>query len=389
MRDFVFQSPTKIYFGRGVEEKIGQVLKDAHHKRVLLHYGSGSIFKNGLYERIIASLKMVGLEVFELGGVQANPIIDLVRLGVNLVKQEHIDVIVACGGGSVIDSAKLIAVASTTDIDPWEYSMHHAIAENVLDLACILTISAAGSELSNSCVISNPDNNLKRGFNSDLIRPKWAFLNPELTYSVGPYQTSCGVVDILMHTFERYLTYDEAPLTRNMANGLIKTVLHYGKECYDHPTDYDARANIMLASSLSHNGLTGLGIKMYFTVHKLEHEVSGFYPNVAHGAGLAVLFPIWAKEMIPSHTHLFSEFALHALGLDDTKDELKNAYLGINYLSEYFTSLGMPKMLREFGIQKEDLSKMALSATQNGNALVLGITDLTYEDVLKIYQKAY
>ncbi len=389
MLNFEFQSPTKIYFGKGVEAKLGQVLKDAGHKRILFHYGKGSIFKNGLYERLMTTLKDAGLEVFELGGVEANPKIDLVRKGVALVKEKGIDAVVACGGGSVIDSAKLIAVASTSDVDPWEYSMHKEIVKTTLDLACILTISAAGSELSNSCVISNPENNLKRGFNSDLIRPKWAFLNPELTYSVSKYQTACGVVDILMHTFERYLTYDNAPLTRSMANGLIKTVIDNGLVCFNDPTNYDARAQIMLASSLSHNGLTGLGIKMFFTVHKLEHEVSGFYPSVAHGAGLAVLFPVWAEEMIPNHTKLFSDFAVNALGIKDTGDELANALDGIKYIRSYFVSLEMPHSLREFGIKEEDLPKLALSATQNKTASVLGITDLEYEDVLKIYQNAY
>lgn len=389
MLNFEFQSPTKIFFGKGVENKLGEVLKEAGHHKVLLHYGMGSIFKSGLYDKLMASLKEAGLEVFELGGVEANPKIDLVRKGVALVKEKGIDAVVACGGGSVIDSAKLIAVAGTSDVDPWEYSMHHEQVSSTLDLAVVLTISAAGSELSNSCVISNPVNNLKRGFNSDLIRPKWAFMNPDLTYSVSKYQTACGVVDILMHTFERYLTYDNAPLTRNMANGLIKTVIEKGLICYNEPNNYDARADIMLASSLSHNGLTGLGIKMFFTVHRLEHEVSGFYPSVAHGAGLAVLFPVWAKEMIPAHAKLFSDFAINALGIKDCGDEIKNANLGIDYLRTYFTELGMPKSLQEFGIKLEDLSKMALSATQDGKQKVLGITDLEYEDVLKIYQKAY
>ena len=389
MLNFEFQSPTKIYFGKGVENKLGEVLKEAGHHKVLLHYGMGSIFKSGLYDKLMASLKEAGFKVFELGGVEANPKIDLVRKGVALVKEKGIDAVVACGGGSVIDSAKLIAVASTSDVDPWEYSMHHEQVSSTLDLAVVLTISAAGSELSNSCVISNPVNNLKRGFNSDLIRPKWAFLNPELTYSVSKYQTACGVVDILMHTFERYLTYDNAPLTRNIANGLIKTVIEKGLICYNEPNNYDARADIMLASSLSHNGLTGLGIKMFFTVHKLEHEVSGFYPSVAHGAGLAVLFPVWAEEMIPNHTKLFSDFAVNALGIKDTGDELANALDGIKYLRSYFVSLEMPHSLREFGIKEEDLPKLALSATQNKTASVLGITDLEYEDVLKIYQNAY
>ena len=389
MLDFVFQSPTKIFFGKGAELKIGSVLKEAGHQKVLLHYGKSSIFQNGLYDRLMDSLTSAGLEVYPLGGVEANPKIGLVRTGVALVKKEHIDVIVACGGGSVIDSAKLIGVASLTDVDPWDYSMHKEVATKTLDLACVLTISAAGSELSNSCVISNPENNLKRGFNSEAIRPKWAFLNPEHTYSVSKYQTACGVIDILMHTFERYLTYDDAPLTRRIADGLIKTVIEQGQICYQEPTNYDARANIMLASSLSHNGLTGLGIKMFFTVHKLEHEVSGFYESVAHGAGLAVLFPIWAREMLPNHAKLFSDFAVNAIGIKDTGNEIQNGTLAIDYLSNYFASLGMPKDLRSFGIKKEDLPKMALSATQNGNALVFGITDLKYEDVLAIYEKAY
>lgn len=389
MNNFVFNSPTKIYFGKDQEKNVGQVLKDAGYKKILFHYGKSSIKSNGLYDTIVKSLQDANLDFVELGGVSANPKIDLVRTGVKMAKEEQVDCVLAVGGGSVIDSAKLIAVASTTNIDPWEYSLHNEAVKTCLPVAVVLTISAAGSELSNSCVISNPKNNLKRGFNSDLIRPKFAFMNPELTYSVSLYQTGCGIVDILMHTLERYLTLEEADLTFAMAEGLMKTVMAQGKIAITDPTNYEARANLMLASSLSHNGLTGMGVNMFFTVHKLEHELSGFYDEVAHGAGLSILFPAWARWLAPKNSYKLARFAHNVMGVMDSGNEEKDALEGINLLEAYFKEIKMPTRMVDLGLKDVLFEEMALSATDNATKLVLGIQNLSKDDIIEIYKKAY
>ena len=389
MDNFEFISPTKIYFGRGQEAKVGQVLKDAGYHKILLHYGKRSIIESGLYERIVKSLEDSGLSYVSLGGVEANPKISLVRNGVKIAKEEHVDAVLAVGGGSVIDSAKLIAVGALTDIDPWQFSLHNATATDILPLAVVLTISAAGSELSNSCVISNEETKQKRGFNTNLIRPKYAFMNPELTYTVSKYQTACGIVDIIMHTLERYLTVEEANLTNSIAEGLMKSVMQNGLIAIKDPTNYEARANLMLASSLSHNGLTGLGVNMFFTVHKIEHEVSGFYDRVAHGAGLAVLFPAWARFMCQYDCKKLATFARNVMNVTSTNSDYDDALKGIDLLEDYFKSLDMPTSFNDLGIDDELFEEMALSATDGGKKLVLGIKNLSKDDIIEVYKKAY
>lgn len=390
MNNFEFVSPTKIYFGKDVDLKVGSCIKEKGYHKILLHYGKSSIFKTGLYERITNSLKENDIEFVELGGVEANPKIDLVRKGVNIVKEEGIDLILAVGGGSVIDSAKLIGVAATTDYDPWLYSMHEVEVESTIDLMVVLTISAAGSELSNSCVISNPEFTLKRGFNSDLIRPKYAFLNPELTYSVSHHQTGCGIVDILMHTLERYLVLEEdAHLTFSLAEGLMKTVIKEGLVVIKNPNDYVARANLMLASSLSHNGLTGLGVKMFFTVHKLEHELSGFYDEVPHGAGLSILFPAWARFLAQKNPHKLAKFARCVMDVNNSGDDYQDALEGINRIEQYFKQIGMPIRMIDLGLKDVKFEEMANSATNFGKNVVFGIENLNKYDIMSIYKESY
>jgi len=388
MRDFVFTSPTKIYFGKGVENNVGQVLIEAGYKTCLLVYGSGSIVKSGLYDRIKEKLDKVNLKVFEISGVVANPLIGKVREGVKVCKENNVDVILAIGGGSVIDTAKAISVGAKVDFDPYLFNLGEKTPKEKIDVVTILTISAAGSELSNSCVISDTTRNLKRGFNSDLIRPVISFLNPELTYSVSKYQTACGVVDILMHTLERFIVLDDAELTSNIAVGLMKTVISNGLICYNDPTNYEARSNIMLASSLSHNGLTSLGIKFFFTVHKLEHELSGFYPSVAHGAGLAILWHAWARYVVDKHPQKFAKFGYDVLGFIPTNNVLEDALHSIDFLESYFKQLGMPTRLSELEINNIDIVSMSLSVTLNKTKKVLGIVDLDYDDVVNIYKLA-
>ncbi len=285
MQNFTFHTPTKIFFGRDTEKQIGEIIKSYGFSKVLFHYGSGSIKKSGLYDTVIRSLQEHGIDFVELGGVEANPKLSLARKAAELARSEQVELILAVGGGSVLDSAK--AAAGT-----------------------ILTLSASGSEMSDSCVITNEDGWLKRGFNAPCNRPLFSIMNPELTYTVSRYQTGCGIVDIMMHTLERYFSLNgENPLTDAMAEGLLRTVIQAGKTAIENPRDYEARAALMWAGSLSHNGLTGCGKQFVMRCHQLEHELSGAYDRIAHGAGLAVLFPAWAKYIFRENLPRFAQYA--------------------------------------------------------------------------------
>lgn len=385
MINFEFVSPTKIYFGRKQEENIGKILNDYGYKNILFHYGQTSIFKSGLYERVVNSLNEYSINYIELGGVLPNPKIDLVRKGVEIVKNNNIELVLAVGGGSVIDSAKLIACGAKVDFDPWLFNLHQKTPKEVLPVATILTISAAGSELSNSCVISNLESNIKNGFNSDLIRPIFSILNPELTFSVSPYQTACGIVDILMHTLERYFNdVKNSYFTDEIALGLIKATIKSGLIVMKNPQDYEARASLMIASSYSHNGLTGLGTKMYFTVHKLEHILSGMHDEVAHGAGLAILFPAWAKYTKDLLIDKWTRLGL-AIGIKDDEEIVDNT---IDCFYNLFKDLNMPVSLTEVNVSENEFEEFATRATNNINNCVLGVKNIFKEDVIAILKLA-
>lgn len=389
MNNFEFVSPTKVYFGKNQEENVGEIISKLGYKKILFHYGMTSIKKNGLYDKVVNSLLKNNIEYVELGGVEPNPKISLVRKGVELVKKENVEFVLAVGGGSVIDSAKAICCGAKVDFDPWLFSIHQKIVNEALPVGVILTISAAGSELSNSCVISNEENNIKNGFNSDLIRPMFAIMNPEITFSVSKYQTACGIVDILMHTLERYFTdVDDLIFTDNIALSLIKSVIEAGKRVMANPNDYNARAALMIASSYSHNGLTGLGSKMYFTVHKLEHILSGLHDEVAHGAGLSILFPAWAKYTSYLIKDKWIRFAKEVFNISDL-DEYSTIDKSIELLKEFFIWLDMPVTLREVNIKEEELADMANCATKNNSVKVVGFKQLDYSDVLSILKICY
>ncbi len=388
MLNFEFYSPTKIFFGKEQEKRVGEIIKQYGFKKVLLHYGQNSIKKTGLYDTVINSLNSAGVNFIEVSGVLPNPKIELVRSTVELVKKEEVDFILAVGGGSVIDSAKAIACGAKVDFDPWLFNLHKETPKEALPVGVILTISAAGSELSNSCVISNLDEMFKNGFNSDLIRPLFVIENPELTYSVSKFQTGCGIVDILMHTIERYFTdTTDIEFARNIAEGLIKSVIDAGRKAIANPYDYEARSTLMIASSFSHNGLTGLGGKMYFTVHKLEHQVSGTFDNVAHGAGLSVLFPAWAKWAYKKDLDNFVRFATNIFNIKDgTKEE--KTLKGIEMLEEYFKEIGMPTTFKELDIHTDSFEPMASRITKNNTVSVPGYLEVTKKDVLDIFNLA-
>lgn len=388
MINFDFYSPTKIFFGKGRENEVGEIIKGYGFKKVLLHYGQNSIKKTGLYDKVVTSLNNANVDFIELSGVEPNPKIALVRQGVKLVKEEQVDFILAVGGGSVIDSAKAIACGAKVDFDPWLFNLHQKSPTDALKVGVILTISAAGSELSNSCVISDLDTYFKNGFNSDHIRPLFAIENPELTYSVSKFQTGCGIVDILMHTIERYFTdTPNIEFAKNVSEGLIKSVIEAGYKAIDNPYDYEARSTLMIASSFSHNGLTGLGGKMYFTVHKLEHQISGTFDNVAHGAGLSVLFPAWAKWIYKKDLPSFVRFAKNIFNISNGSDE-EIALNGILALEDYFKNIGMPTRFSDLGICEDSFEAMASRITKNDTVKVVGFIELDKNAVLEIFNLA-
>lgn len=388
MINFDFYSPTKIFFGKERENEVGEIIKGYGFKKVLLHYGQNSINKTGLYDKVVTSLNNANVDFIELSGVEPNPKIALVRQGVKLVKEEQVDFILAVGGGSVIDSAKAIACGAKVDFDPWLFNLHQKTPTDALKVGVILTISAAGSELSNSCVISDLDTYFKNGFNSDHIRPLFAIENPELTYSVSKFQTGCGIVDILMHTIERYFTdTPNIEFAKNVSEGLIKSVIEAGYKAIENPYDYEARSTLMIASSFSHNGLTGLGGKMYFTVHKLEHQISGTFDNVAHGAGLSVLFPAWAKWIYKKDLPSFVRFAKNIFNISNVSDE-EIALNGILALEDYFKNIGMPTRFSDLGIYEDSFEAMASRITKNDTVKVVGFIELDKNAVLEIFNLA-
>ena len=388
MKNFEFFAPTKVFFGRGQEEKIGEIIKSYGYKKVLLHYGKGSVIKSGLLDIVKNRLSENGISYVELGGVEPNPKLPLVQEGTALVKRENIDFILAVGGGSVIDSAKAIALSVANDADAWDIITRKADAAKGFPIGVILTISAAGSEMSNSMVITNPDGMLKRGFGTNLNRPVFAVMNPELTCSVSKFQTGCGIVDIMMHTLERYFVLEpNNELTDRLAEALLVSVKNAGKAAIENPDDYEARATLMWASSLSHNDLTGCGKNYNFTVHMLEHEISGMFDRVPHGAGLAILYPAWAKYVYKYDVKKFSQLASRVWGIDyNFECPEKTALAGIEAAEEYFRSIGMPTRLSEFDIYEDSFEEMARKCT-NHRPLYDGVP-ISDEHIVNIFKLA-
>ena len=389
MRNFIYTTPTKVYFGKNQEDNIGTILKEYNAKKVLLHYGKSSIKKMGLFDKIITILNNENISFVELGGVEPNPKLSLVEKGVSLVKAEKIDFILAIGGGSVIDSAKSIAVGAKVDFSPWEFSIQKKKPVSHIPVGVILTLSASGSDMSNSCVITNDLTGEKRGFNSEENRPTFAILNPELTYTVSPYQTACGIVDILMHTLERFISNTEATdITDNIAIGLMKTVIKAGKAVMKDFNNYEARANLMWANSLSHNGLTSCGREFIMSVHQLEHEVSGMFDYVAHGAGLAVLWPAWAEYAYPSALDRFKLLTYEVLEIEQSDSVEKDILCGINKLKAFFKEIGMPITLKELNIDIDDINKLAYNVTFKGSRVLNDVITIDKKMAYNIYLKA-
>lgn len=392
MDNFVYDVTTKVYFGRGEEEKVGKLIAGYGAKKVLVHYGSGSVKKSGLLDKVKASLEAEKIPYVELGGVVANPELPLVRKGIALCLEEGVDFVLAVGGGSVLDSAKDIANgAANPDIDVWDFSMGKTQPAKTLHKGAILTLAAAGSEMSNSCVITNPETGRKAGYNSSMNRMDFAIENPELTFTVSPYQTACGAVDIAMHTMERYFCLGEDTyLTDAVAEAVMKTTLKAGIDSYRNPTDYTARANMMWASSLAHNGLTQCGRSFQLTVHQFEHEVSGMYPQIAHGAGLAALWCSWARYVYKETLPRFIKWARNVWNIDvDPEHPEASVLKAIELQERYYKELNMPTSLHELDVRKEDLEKLALNCSRDKTRILNGYKKLGYEEMLDIFNLAY
>jgi alcohol dehydrogenase YqhD (iron-dependent ADH family) len=386
MKDFVYYAPTKVIFGKDKHKEIGKIIRDYGYDNIMLQYGQESIKKSGLYDEVMTSLSQSGINVVEMGGVEPNPKISFVREAIKVARENGVQMILAVGGGSVLDSSKYTAAGVCVDCDPWDFPAGKTKVEKSLPVGCILTIAAAGSEMSSSAVITNMELNMKRGFNSEFNRCKFAVMNPELTYSVSKYQTACGVVDIMAHTMERYfIPCEPTDLTDRLAEGLLKSVIDAGKTLMENPMDYDARANMMWASSLSHNDLTGCGRVNALPVHQLEHALSGEYDHVAHGAGLAVLFPAWAKYIYKYDIPRFAQFARRVW--DCTLEDDKEAALcGIERMSEYFKSIGMPSTLSEFGLDESCTDRLSDLCTFGKQRTVKSYIDMDFQAIKDIFE---
>ena len=394
MQNFTYCAPTKVIFGRGVESQIGTELRELGATRVLVHFGGGSVKKTGLLDKVIASLTEAGLSYVEFGGVEPNPKLSFIHKGIELGRAEKVDFILAVGGGSVIDSAKAIGVGLVTGNDPWQYASTgtHPERNEVFPVGVVLTISAAGSEMSNSDVITNDLITpwVKQGITSETVRPLVAFLNPENTFTVSKFQTGCGIVDIMMHTLERYVTgQDECDLSERIAEALLVSVREAGRVAIAHPDNYEARATLMWASSLSHNDLTGCGKIRKFPVHKLEHPVSALHNSISHGAGLSVLFPAWAQFVMKYDIPKFAQLANRVWDCPmDFDHPERTALAGIEAMKRYFTEIGMPTHMSELGLTPDEYDAIIDLTTKGGTRPIKSYIDLGPDEIRAIYALA-
>lgn len=390
--NFEFYAPTKVIFGKGTEKTVGQQAKMFGASRVLIVYGGGSVIRSGLLDVVKTALQHENIAFNELGGVVPNPHLDKVYEGIRIGKEEKTDFLLALGGGSAIDTAKAIAYGlAEPDKDVWELYAHTRTAKGCLPIASIVTIAAAGSETSNSSVITNEKTGQKRSYNDNLARPRFTIMNPEYTKTLPDYQTESGCADIMMHTMERYFTNGgNMELTDALAESLLRTVMKNALILHKDPGNYEARAEVMWAGSLSHNGLTGCGNDGGdFISHKLEHEMGGMF-DVTHGAGLAAIWGSWARYVHKNCLHRFVQYAVNVMGIKHTGDDEETALKGIEAMEDFYRSIGMPTNMRELGIQPTDeqihemaVSCAAASGENRGSARVLDM-----EDMEKIYHMA-
>lgn len=387
MQNFTYSIPTKIFFGKDQVNVLAEQIREFGGSRVLLVYGGGSIKRIGLYDTVIKILQSNNIPFFELAGIDPNPRIETVRQGIQLCHEHKLDFILAVGGGSSIDCSKVISAGYYYENDPWDLMIGKVKASQGLPLGTILTLAATGSEMDFFAVISNLETHQKIGFGDPVMFPKFSILDPTYTYSVPHNQTAAGTADIMSHTFENYFSSEKgAYLQSRLAEGILQTCIKYAPIAMRDPENYEARANLMWASSLAINGLLSLGKERKWTCHPMEHELSAYY-DITHGVGLAILTPHWMEYVLDDSTAAdFKDYGVNVWRLNSEDDSYKTAHLAIEKTKEFFTSLGLPSKLHEVGIGEENLLVMAQAVTKNGP--IGEFRHLNTEDVYNIYKAA-
>ncbi len=394
MKNFNYYAPTQVAFGRNTESQVAELVKKHGGSKVLIHYGGQSAIRSGLLAKVEQILTEAGIAYVKLGGVKPNPRLSLVRKGIELCKEENVDFLLAVGGGSVIDSCKAISSGRFYQGDVWTLYEHKDHATQYLPIGCILTIPAAGSEMSNGSVITNDEVEswLKKDYCVDEFRCKFAIMNPELTFTLPAWQTACGITDMMMHTMERYFSKDDDMETTDaIAEAILRTCMKEGPLALATPTDYTCRANIMWAGTLAHNDLTGCGTTGDWATHNIEHELSGLF-DVSHGAGLAAVWGSWARYTRNENLPRFARFAHNVMGIDTTNmSDMEASETGIKAMEQFFRSIGMPTDIHTLvgkDITDAEIEEMAQKCTNGDTTTIGGLKILHAADIVKIYQMA-
>ena len=392
MKDFKYYAPTEVVFGEQSEEQVARLVKKYGGTKVLVHYGGKSAERSGLLDKICGLLTEGGIAFVSLGGVVPNPRLSLAKQGIELCRREGVDFILAIGGGSVIDSAKCIAYGVCMEGDVWDVYLGNATPTAMLPVGCVLTIPAAGSEMSESSVITNEDGDVKLGYSNNLSRPKFAIMNPRRTFTLPPYQTAAGVTDMMMHTMERYFTKDDdMDFTTDIAEAMLRNIKTAVFAVLRNPEDYRYRAQIMWGGSLMHNGLTGCGITDDWATHQLEHELSGMF-DVTHGAGLAAIWPSWARYVMHENLSRFVRFAVNVMNVpNDFTDPEGTALRGIEAMERFYHAIGMPTCIRELigrDVTDDEIHEMARKCSRDYTATCGALRVLHADDMEAIYRMA-
>lgn len=392
MKDFIYYSPTEVFFGRESEKQTTQLVRKYGGKKVLVHYGGQSAEKSGLLDKICGLLNADGVDYLMLGGVVPNPRLSLVYQGIELCRKEGVDLILAIGGGSVIDSSKAIAYGVPYEGDVWDFFCGKNKPVAALPVGCVVTNPASGSEMSDSCVITNEVTKDKRGYSSQLGRCKFSISNPERTFTLPPYQTAAGVADIMMHTMERYFSNDmDMDLTESIAEALLRAMIKNAYKVLATPKDYQARAQIMWGGSLAHNGLTECGMQRDWACHKLEHELSAMF-DVTHGAGLTAIWPTWARYVYKNNVERFVRFAVNVMGVsNDSSDPEGTAMRGIEAMEQFYKDINMPVTLQDLlgrKVTDEEIEELARRCSHDGMNTIGALKVLNQDDMMAIYSLA-